>query len=89
MQNITTVKKKVKTNVYETCSRPTTAILVLMYGKACDVVNIVLRLYCSLSSPCARPSFVNGVSYMNRSAKTKFPDDELNAYINNDICGVC
>ena len=58
---------RAKSDTGRTCSRLMTASRVLMYGNACDVVMTVLRLYCSCSSPWARPSTVNGVSYINRS----------------------
>ncbi len=50
---------------------------VLTYGNACAVVSTVLRLYWSTSSPCARPSIVNGVAYMKRPAINQSVDLEL------------
>jgi hypothetical protein len=50
-----------------TCFRSITCILVFTYGKWLAVVRMVFLLYCSCSSPCARPPGVNGVAYTNLS----------------------
>ena len=50
-----------------TCFLSITCILVFTYGKWLAVVRMVFLLYCSCSSPCARPPGVNGVAYTNLS----------------------